>query len=252
MMTSLAGYDTYAAVYLTPSQALDWSQGPATFSWDMSTLQMSGRDWVDVWLTPPSDYLMYPLEDETLAFQGPPRNAIVARWQFAAGPSTWAMTVYANGQQVGYTTLYTGLEPSAIVRSPFSITVDSASVTLRSGTSAATINVALPYTQAIPQLGQHSYNPEKDNSGVAATWHWDNVTLSPSVPLTFTRVSPQRNINTWQQTLDGVTPTLSFAAPAPAGAKLAFGAVCNVELNFGSGWALALRQPTIPGHIRAE
>lgn len=241
MMTALAGYDTYAALYLTPAAMLDWSGGEATFSWDMSTLQMSGRDWPDVWITPPSDYLMFPLEDTSLSFQGPPRNAIAVRWNFTAGLSTWALTVFRDGQVAAHTLLPTGITPSSTVRSPFSLTVSSNQITLRSGTEGVSVPVGLPGTTAMAQLGHHSYNPEKDNSGVAATWHWDNVQLSPSKQLSFTRVSPQRTINEWQQTLDGTVRTLTFSGAAPAGATLAFGAVCQVDLNWGSGWQRAAK-----------
>jgi hypothetical protein len=51
VMTS-PGLTGYGAVYMTPPAVADFSQGPATISWDVSTLRTSGRDWVDVVLTP--------------------------------------------------------------------------------------------------------------------------------------------------------------------------------------------------------
>jgi hypothetical protein len=51
VMTS-PGLSGYGAIYMMPPAVADFSQGPATISWDMSTLRTSGRDWVDVVLTP--------------------------------------------------------------------------------------------------------------------------------------------------------------------------------------------------------
>ena len=56
MMTALKA-SGYGAIYLTPNHLIDFSAGAAVLQFDMSTLRKSGRDWVDVWITPFEDHL---------------------------------------------------------------------------------------------------------------------------------------------------------------------------------------------------
>ena len=50
VMTTVSG--GYGEIMLMPDYFLDWTNGPATLQWNMSTLELSRRDWPDVWLTP--------------------------------------------------------------------------------------------------------------------------------------------------------------------------------------------------------
>ena len=98
---------------------------------------------------------------------------------------------------------------------------------------------ALDWTQGVVQLGHHSYNPTKDDSGgTPNTWHWDNVQLSPAVPFTIIR-GDRRFVDPTNQ---GV---VRFAQPAPANAHLRFAAIGdNVEVSFDGGrrWQAAQKQ----------
>ena len=81
--------------------------------------------------------------------------------------------------------------------------------------------VAVPdvgFSQGVVQFGQHSYNPTKDNSGVPATWHWDNIVISPSVPFSIQRLTP-RFVS------DGGTVV------APAAGTLRFSGICKVAID---------------------
>lgn len=80
----------------------------------------------------------------------------------------------------------------------------------------------LNITTAVVQIGHHSYTPEKDNSGVPNTWHWDNFRIEPSVPFSIQRASPR--------VLTGSGGTVTFP-PAPANAYLRFGAKGIVRVN---------------------
>ena len=85
----------------------------------------------------------------------------------------------------------------------------------------------LGWTSGIVQFGHHSYNPTKDglNGGEGApnTWHWDNIAINPARPFYQRQASPERSA--------ADSGTITLAEPAPAGAVLKLGAVCDIELN---------------------
>ena len=60
LMTAINS-SAYGVLYLTPASMVDFSQGEATISWDMSTNRDSVRDWVDIWITPYGHHLHAPL-----------------------------------------------------------------------------------------------------------------------------------------------------------------------------------------------
>jgi hypothetical protein len=90
------------------------------------------------------------------------------------------------------------------------------------------IDSAIPdlgWDRGVVQFGHHSYNPQKecqegpdpylhpgDPGCRAGTWHWDNLSISPSVPYT---LIPATN-----RVADATTPTYTFPAPAPADSYL--------------------------------
>ena len=41
----------YGALYMTPNEMIDFSE-EGVIRFDISTLRTSGRDWIDVWVTP--------------------------------------------------------------------------------------------------------------------------------------------------------------------------------------------------------
>jgi hypothetical protein len=249
LMTARAA-PSYGATYLMPNVQADWSGGEAAVAWDVSTLSMSSRDWIDLWITPFNDLLAVPIDSEApTAFQGHPRNAIHVRNSNDA--RSWEVIVIRDFQEVSSGTfdLPASVTPSASVRSPFELRITGNGVRFGMPTlnSWITVNSAVPFTKGVVQWAHHSYNPTKDNSGVPATWHWDNFFITPAAPLAMTRVSPVRTIAD-----NGEVRALSFAAPAVAGDHLAFGGVCRIEVNFGGGWQLAQKQPASRGNTTFE
>src|SRR5829696_1968908 len=69
----------YGVIYLTPNQLLDFSTGEAVLRWDMSTIRGSGRDWIDLWISPYADHLQLPLESWLPDLNGRPRHALNIR-----------------------------------------------------------------------------------------------------------------------------------------------------------------------------
>ena len=77
----------------------------------------------------------------------------------------------------------------------------------------------LGWDKAIVQFGHHSYTPEKDcNNCRPNTWHWDNISIDPSVP--FTIISADQR---WASEDHGAS--VAFKGPAPAGSHLRFAGI---------------------------
>jgi hypothetical protein len=77
------------------------------------------------------------------------------------------------------------------------------------------------FCEGVFQMAHHSYNPQKDNSGVPATWHWDEVEMSNSKPFTIIKANQRF-------TTGG---TVHFAAPAPANSWLRFSGIGTVKVD---------------------
>jgi hypothetical protein len=249
LMTALNA-DDYGVIYLTPNQLVDLSKGPAVVRFDVSTERMSKRDWIDLWLTPWEGNLALPLEGSDPDLQGPPSNSIQVTTT-AGENSPVLRTTRANvprDYKPGYAVdpLGAGVAPGtneSATRQAFQLTVTANSARferLASPTAPALVyweeRIDFPFEAAVLQLGHHSYTPTKDNSGVPATWHWDNVSISHAIPFNMLR-----SIERYADEKDGV---ISFEAPAPKDASLRFSAIGTPELSFDGGktWSVARRQ----------
>lgn len=255
IMTSiLAG--GYGVIYLTPPVVADWTDTPAVIQWDMSTARTSTRDWVDLWVSPFDEHLQLPLEGWLPDLNGNPRRAVKLRMDMFNGTDTifrgsridnFVETALDSVWWAGYEGFLVG-GTSAARRDTFQLTLSRTH--LRFGMPAYNFwwvdaDLAdLGWTQGVVQLGHHSYNPGKDcalPSGVCTpnTWHWDNVSVSPSRPFTITRAQ-QEYVN--QATASAVT----FPTPAQAGDHLRFvanGNAVEVSLDQGATWQPATLQP---------
>ena len=233
----------YGVVYLTPNQMVDFSQGEAVVSWNMSTLRTSMRDWVDLWVTPFSDNLQLPLEDFLPDLNGLPRRAIHVRMQDANGSgSAFSLDTISNFQTNGvdgnwWTGFESFLTPSPTRRDLFELHVSRTHV--KFGMPQYNFwwidsDVAdLGWTQGVIQFGHHSYTPQKacdyDGSCGPDTWHWSNVSFSPAIPFTILRAD-HRFVNATN------SAPFNFPSPAPASSNLRFAAIgSNVQVSFDKG-----------------
>lgn len=222
----------YGVIYLTPPETVDFSGGTATVKLDASTLNLSSRDWWDLWITPPADTISLPLDSWLPDLQGPPKNAIHIRQDF--GNQVFKVYVIRNGveTEIGtnwWTPYSTILTPSATDRTTFQLEVFNTHVkfgipaqTLTNGQSINWADVdidPLGWNSGVVQIGHHSYNPTKDNSGTPGTWHWDNVIISPSKPFSITRLTPR------------IISDFSGNIVSPVPGTLKFGAICRVTLD---------------------
>lgn len=249
LMTALNA-EEYGVIYLVPNQLVDLSGGPVTIRFDVSTERMSGRDWIDLWLTPWDENLALPLESSDPDLQGPPQNSI----QVTTGNAESApiLRTTRDGEVSDYAPGYAiaplgeGVAPGtneSATRQTFQLSITPTRARLErlaSATAPALLFwdelIDFPFESAVLQLGHHSYTPTKDNSGVPATWHWDNIGISNAIPFKLNRAV--------ERYADSDHGLVTFDRPAAANANLRFSAIGTPEISFDGGrtWAAATRQ----------
>lgn len=241
LMTALNGAAGYGAIYLTPNQLVDFSQGPAVIDFDMSTDRQSNRDWVQFRLTPWAENMATPLQTWLPDLDGEPLHQVMFLMGGSKSFNGEANGVGLDGAWWRY--IDDAITPGtnqAATRQHFRITISMTHVKFEMLPSATAQGVVwvdqdvanLGFNQAVFQLETHSYTPDKacngDGSCGPSTWHWDNVTISPSVPFSIIHTSPRAIIG---GPYDGITRTVTFDSPAPAGAYLRFSGICKVTVN---------------------
>lgn len=241
----------YGLIYLTPNRLADFSSGPVVIEFDMSTERRSARDWIDLWVTPYDQNLALPLGPWFPDLQGPPDDSFHV--DFSNNEGAPIIEIWQNGSDDNLGTagwnvpaLNAGIVPGtneAATRQTFRLTLSATSAKFERLASATGSAItfwdktfpALNFTSGVVQLGHHSYTPWKDGNGGPQTWHWDNVSISPSVPFTMVKADTRYVTNE--------TQTVTFASPAPANSHLRFAANGTVEVSYDGGpWQFATRQ----------
>jgi hypothetical protein len=234
LMTALTSSDPgYAALYLTPAAMVDWSAGPATVEFDVSTGRTTKRDWIDVWLTPWEQNAVLPAEPGTPDLNGPPREALHFRLTNEFAWSVWQFPQGKKLSQNDWKNLpvpfsHNQRDRFIITLGPQAITVHYLNVVTRVMTEVERIPYPadLQFRRAVVQFGHHSYTPDKDCSFMSIgacgpnTWHWDNVRLSSAKAFATNKLDAKK---------------LTSPTPAKPG-WLRFAARGATEINWGSGW----------------
>ena len=217
----------------------------------MSTERRSARDWIDLWVTPYDQNLALPLGPWFPDLQGAPDDSFHV--DFSNNEGAPIIEIWRNGNDDNLGTagwnvpaLNEGIQSGtnqAATRQTFRLTLSSTSAKferLASATGSAVVFwdktfAPLPFTNGVVQLGHHSYTPWKDGNGGPQTWHWDNVSINPSVPFTMVKADTRYVTNE--------TQTVTFASPAPANSHLRFAANGTVQVSYDGGpWQVATRQ----------
>ena len=262
MMTTLNA-PGYGAIYLTPDHLLDFSEREAVLQFDMSTLRKSGRDWIDIWVTPFEDHLQLPLDNWLPDLQGVPRQGIHIRMDLQRTNSKFQAFLINNHEPVeltGTPEAWQGYEafliPDQRRRDRFELRLSRTHIQFgMPDYNFFWYDEALPgldWSKAVVQLGHHSYNPTKDcdSDGTCGpgTWHWDNILMEPAEPFTM--------IHATKRYTDANTGgTLAFEAPSPVDAYLRFAGIGNafeISSDGGVTWEAAIRQPQleqVEGHF---
>jgi len=229
----------YGVNYVTPGHLVDFSAGTAVVRFDVTSKRETGRDWIDLWITPYHDNLVAPLDDSLPDLQGEPRRAVHVRMTAERARAAFEAAVVRNHVATRVPSLTTegyeaafaarGLAPSATRRDTFELHI-----------SRTRIKFGMPrynlwwvdapvddlgWSQGIIQLGHHSFNPAGDG-GSATTWHWDNIGAAPASPFTILRAS--------SRFVDASTPNgeVTFATAAPTGAFLRGAGIGATEVSF--------------------
>jgi hypothetical protein len=189
LMTS-PGLSGYGAIYMTPPAVADFSAGAATITWEMSTLRSSGRDWVDVVLTPwvQQSQMAYNNNDQHI----PPNNihiSLAGTNAFIGTQRIGGGTQYGQGTDTpingdGYTTwdqVFAAQNPalvqSATRRDTFQITLSRTTISvcmpdysyggqpafcwMRNAQLPQALDPAIWNNQASVQFDHRVYNAEK-------------------------------------------------------------------------------------------
>ncbi len=217
----------YGVNYITPPHLVDFTTGTAVVRFDVATLRETGRDWIDLWLTPYADNLVAPLDDSLPDLQGEPRRAVHVRMTAQRDRSAFEASVVrdfvSTRLRTADTTSYEaafrarGRAPSATIRDTFELRISRTRIQFgMPNYNLWWIDTRIPgglgWSQAVIQLGHHSFNPAGDG-GAPTTWHWDNIGASPSVPFTIIRAD--------RRFVDRITPAgeVTFAPARPPRAR---------------------------------
>ena len=234
VMTAVNSSDPgYAAVYLTPAALVDWADGVATISFDVSTFRSTNRDWIDLWITPWEDNMVLPLEAWLPDLNGPPRRAIHLR---VVNKFAWAIYAYPGERKLSQSDWRDLPVPySKTQRDTFSVMIGAGRLKLlyrnKSREGSITVeDIPLPHdfnvARAVMQFGHHSYTPAKDCPATKIgacgpnTWHWGNVKVDKAKEFQIAKIG-----------------RLSAASTIGVSAGwLRFAARGATELNWGEGW----------------
>ncbi len=261
-----------AVVALKPDHMVDLSKGEAVIRVDVSTLSPSKGDWWEIWVTPWEDTLVAPA-DHWFHQAGPPRRGMFLQVNDHGNQKFWSHKFFDNYRfSGGLEHFWTAPDIRPIVsesdtrRDTYEIrmTRDRVRLLVESSETGEMVEVdefaipgGFPADQAVVQFQQSNYEPEKNGKfGCAdpcpdvtqpATWHWDNVEISPAVPYTLIGVEEYM---VWY---GSPSKDLTFREPAPAAAEMLFTAQSKgnaPELSFdgGASWvrASAVRPPNDP------
>lgn len=254
LMTSIhAG--GYGLIVLTPNTMADNSSGTAIVQFDMSTLRMSARDWIDLWITPYKENVVLPFDQGNVDLQGFAKTGVHINMSIFNGETTFRGYYAQNYVETEISDCwwctikqYLPQGESAATRQTFKLTWNKTHVKfemLPSSTSNGVVWVDgdipdLGFNQGVVQFGHHSYNPDKDDSYIApvptvngmstcSTWHWDNISVSPAVPFTVIKADKRYVDST------SAFQKITFNSPAPANAYLRFAAVGQPLLSYDNG-----------------
>lgn len=233
----------YGLVVLTPNAMADISTGESVIKFDLSTARMSSRDWIDVWVSPFEDNITLPFDQGDVDLQGHPKEGVHINMSAFNGESTFRAYVARNYVETEIDGCWwcsiegalkdVGRTPSMTQRDTFELRISKTHVKFwMPATGMVWVDKdidPLTWDKGVVQFGHHSYNPEKDNSGIPATWHWDNVNISPSTQFSMIKAD-KRYVNS---TTDG--QKITFNSPAPANAYLRFAAVGEPMISLDNG-----------------
>ncbi len=247
LITAINGLE-YAAVALTPNQLIDFSNGTAELSFELSTTRTSHRDWVDIWITPYHDHIQLPTLGWVADLNGPPARGLHIQLNLGQGERFIVRQFTAEGEVEINTANFTYdeyLDTTRGVMGRYRLTLNQDQVQFGLPEHDAwwvdrSFDTPLDWDMGVVQFAHHSFVPTQDcGECTPNSWEWDNIAIEPARPFTIIPAT-QRYVNR------GTDRTLTFAAPAPENSYLRFMALSDeVQLSFDGGetWQQAMRAP---------
>lgn len=239
LMTAINA-DGYGTIYLTPDHMVDFSEGEAVIRFDLSTARESGRDWIDLWISPYDNHLQLPLTDWLPALSGEPRESVHIMMNLGENSNFKGEVIHdfeveelphTDDGWLGYQYI---LDPSHKKRETFELRISETHIKFGIPEYDLwwidTDIKELGWDKGVVQFGHHSYDPTQDCEDCGPnTWHWDNVSIEPATP--FTMIPANRRY------IDADTKAnVTFDKPAPENAHLRFAGIGNnIEVSFDGG-----------------
>ena len=251
MMTYPPGVTS--AIRLVPNQVVDLTSGEGRVRFDVSTLSLSSRDWLSLFIQDWSVQEQKITDSNIPSAQGNPRNAFHFEQgvcgSFTSEPGTWVIEYYnSNRSETCIAPSHSVdevLTRSAVTRTTFEAVIN------RNGHVKfwlPTLNHVIaegdvaPFTwdRGVVTFIHNSYNPEKGTNpltggsvGERNTWHWDNISVTPGLPFEIIKTD-HRGSNT------AAVDTFNFSTPLPADSVVRFEAFSDtgagaVRVAFGNG-----------------
>lgn len=263
LMTNVDSDGGYATVTMSPNHMVDFSSGEAVIRYDMSTFRTSNQDWIELWVMPFEDQLQHTTEGFRPDLQGEPRRGVGIIMDYQHTLTGPLETSYKGRVIRNYVT--EALNADSNLRVENLLPAPGFSATRRDTfelrISRTRIKFGMPafnswwidepvadlgWDKGVVHFAQHSSGnlsnfpwPNRDGTvGLGPnTWHWDNVTIDPALPMTMIKGD--------RRFVDSPTQKVTFSTPAPAtGGYLRFSAIGRVEVSFDNGntWQPGRRQ----------
>src|SRR5678815_1988578 len=129
VMTAIAD-EGYGEVVMTPNQLADWTNGPVTIGFSVSTQRTTARDWIAVDLSPFGEQLSLPFDEGDVDLAGMPKHYIELNSgleSYNGVQTNWRISRESAGNDFGdtqasqwpYFEEATGIPMSATARTPF-------------------------------------------------------------------------------------------------------------------------------------
>lgn len=249
VMTAIAD-GGYGEVAMTPDRMADWSAGPVTIGFSVSTTHLSQRDWWALDLTPFNEQLALPFDDGGVDLAGMPAHFIEVRSDNCGSDTVFRIArdlpgatgdASSFGEQEAVSdclTGSTGIQPSAITRTPFELVVSAQGYIFRIGASSTVApghvlaqgnwSRPLTFSSGVVQFMHHSYNPLKCAGCLPDTWHWSDFSISSAVQYTLLRPTDH-------QVVTQPAGVVTFPAPAPTGSFLKFAGIGSIQVSYDGG-----------------
>jgi hypothetical protein len=262
VMTSIKS-GGYGLITLTPDHMADWSGGPVTIGFSVSTFHSDPRDWITVDVSPFSEQLALPFNEGEVDLQGMPAHYVEletdafngrTQWKAVEGPSRFCGSFCGldAGQEWPTFNEQTGIAASKAVRTPFQFIFDAHSykflVAPNAPAGAGKVILSgswpqpLTFTQGVVQFSHDSCNPDKCDTGVIdsttcepTTWHWSDFSISSAVPYTLLRPIDLPVVS-------APVGEIAFAQPAPANSYLKFAGIGSIQVSYDGGKTYAPAQ----------